>query len=119
MSIARQKRISEAISWPPRPDQPETGTKGRPKRTAPVWRQMDGLEWRAIQALSHVRFPIGSIHKRVARNLAYQLEIVEITDKQAAYLWALVFRYRRQIPSKDLVEHARQRYQSTHDARRG
>ena len=87
-----------------RPAEAETGTIARPKREKPVWRPVDDLEWRAMKALCNVTFSgVGSGHKRFARNLGLD----RITDKQAAYLWALVWRYRRQIRSADLVEHAR------------
>lgn len=92
-------------------DPPETGIKPRPQREAPVWRLPDALEKRAICHLCAVTFPIGSGHKRFARNLSVE----RITDKQSAYLWSLVWRYRRQVPSADLVEHARRLTQPNTD----
>jgi hypothetical protein len=70
----------------------------------PAYRPLEALERHALQALGNVTMPVGSNHKRLVRNI-YRLRM--ITDKQAAYLWSLVWRYRRQIPAADLVEHAR------------
>lgn len=66
-----------------------------------MYRQKSELEIRAFKALSACRFQPASNHKRFARDMA--LESVQITDKQAAYMWRLVKRYRRQFQERDLV----------------
>lgn len=74
------------------------------------WRAMTDLERRAALAVapSRVTYLPGSHHKRLAYSLVRQAaQPAEITPRQAAALWGLVWRYRRQIADVDLIEHAR------------
>ena len=111
MSIARQKRLIALYAPNLAPQTAQVATAPAPKRGKPVWRPQTPIERRARDALANVTFPVASSHKRFARNLMGPSDAAgghpAITDKQAAYLWHLVWRYRRQIPSADLVEHAR------------
>lgn len=67
-----------------------------------VWRLMSQAERRACEAVApgRVTYPVGSPVKRLARSLAMQTALTppKITDAQATALWALVWRFRRQIP---------------------
>lgn len=72
---------------------------------------MTDLEQRAIRALADVRMPTKSWHWKQAEHLLGVL-VLEPQRKlgitEAADLWFLVFRYRRQIPDVELVSHARE-----------
>ena len=75
-----------------------------------VYRPATSLEYRAALAICFpkVNYTPGCAHKRFSMDINRQIHATAgITDKQAAYLWSLVYRYRRQIPAADLVEHAR------------
>ena len=57
------------------------------------------------QALQRCTFPIGSPDKRFVREMAERSRTAgpkALTDRQAAYLTRLAWRYRRQMP-RDLV----------------
>jgi hypothetical protein len=73
------------------------------------WRPMTELEARGISYLGFITFPIASSTKRFARSLRHQADGVprRITNKQALALWALLWRFRRQVAAKDIVEHAK------------
>lgn len=66
--------------------------------TAPR-RPMEPIEINAAVLLGSARFSPGSFHKRFARQLAAQARTDNptITQKQAALLWELCWRYRKQI----------------------
>jgi len=70
-----------------------------------IWRQMTDDEKRAALALERVRFPVASPPKRLARSLVAQAKQAapEITDNQAASMWGIVNRFRRQIAG-DIVK---------------
>jgi hypothetical protein len=85
----------------PRPCAPQ------PKRAKPAWRLMTEIEQRAVRAISlaKVRYPVASSAKRFARHLSAQLEDEGlITDAQANYLWNHIWRFRRQIDDRVLVD---------------
>lgn len=66
-------------------------------------RQMTEEEVKAVRVLQM----IGNIYQADFRdNMVTQVQTggLKITDKQAAYLWFLVYRYRRHINSKELIE---------------
>lgn len=68
---------------------------------------MTELEKEAVTCLQHVRFPPASWDKRFARSMFGLWQM--ITDKEAAQVWRLFKRYRRQIvhPRKaELLWHA-------------
>lgn len=66
------------------------------------WRKMTDDERYACAAITpgKVSYPVASAPKRLARSLAGQAAYPnpQITDKQAACLWRLVYRFRRQLP---------------------
>jgi len=67
-------------------------------------RTMNDDEKLAIKHLKNVTMVSASEHKRFVRTiLAALIDGLEITERQAAYLWYLVFHYRRQINNKDLI----------------
>lgn len=69
---------------------------------------MTELEQRACRALGSCTFLPGTPHKRFARDMAFASVIDKpmISEGQVRQLWRLVYRYRRQIGSKELIEHA-------------
>lgn len=71
---------------------------------------MTPLEFEAARALMACRWLPGMPAKRYIRQLLHAHRVepeTRLTDEQAAYLWACVIRYRRQLPG-DLVAVARQ-----------
>ena len=62
----------------------------------------------AIQRLAKCRFLPGSREKRFARDMAAlaDSDTPHITARQRAYLWIMVYRYRRQISDERLVAEA-------------
>lgn len=57
------------------------------------------------QSLERCSFPVGSTDKRFVRDMAARSRTANpptLTDRQAAYLTRLAWRYRRQMP-RDLV----------------
>ncbi len=68
-------------------------------------REASELEKQRIRALARATLPLGSAHKRFARDLASALEASErrgepalLTEPQAIHLARLAWRYRRQLP---------------------
>ena len=78
----------------------------KPKPSPKVYSPMTDDEVRAVMALRAVIFPVGSPDKRFARDVQH---LDEVTESQSHYLWRLVWRYRRQIKDKGLVEMAKAR----------
>lgn len=67
------------------------------------------LETRAIVALQSVRMPEKGWHGRRAEFLNGLMKLnphAKLSEWQAADLWFLVWRYRRQVEDKDVVTHA-------------
>jgi hypothetical protein len=64
-----------------------------------VYRRMTEEEAGAAYDLSRARFQASSFDKRFARGLAAQIGARRITEKQATLLWAMIVRYRRQVPA--------------------
>jgi hypothetical protein len=80
----------------------------RQEKAAPEWREWTLLEHSAAHYLASVTYPVGTGAKRLARSLAHRsINGQPISEKQALAMWALVWRFRRQIASQALVEHAR------------
>ena len=78
-----------------------------------VFREMTDEEARASLALGACSFSVGTFDKRFARGLSGSARTKrEITDKQAAVLWRLVYRYRRQIPEDAIVDFAMRRVEA-------
>ena len=78
-----------------------------------MFRPMTDLERRAARAMSpgRITYPVASPPKRFARSIAAQAEggmsgEPRITDKQAALLWAIVWRFRRQVNDRELLAFA-------------
>lgn len=70
---------------------------------------MTDLEKRAIVALRSVKMPEKNWHAGRAESLNMLLTIMPETRlgiSQEADLWFLVWRYRRQIAERDVVQHA-------------
>jgi hypothetical protein len=76
---------------------------------------MTDRERRAARAFNHVTFLPGTSVKRIARTLLAQAEQDEprITDKQAAVMWKIVWKFRRQINDKDVLNVARSKASGT------
>lgn len=74
--------------------------------TVTVFTSTTDLEAKAIRAIEPgmVTYVVGTSTKRFARQIQ---GAAQLTDKQRAYIWAIVWKYRRQIADKTLVEHAR------------
>lgn len=72
------------------------------------YRTMSPIEVKACQALAACTFLPGTPHKRFARDMGEQARAEQplISEGQARWLWQLVYRYRRQISSRDLLAHA-------------
>lgn len=87
----------------------------RQSRQPVVWRPMTDRERRAARAFNHVTFLPGTSVKRIARTLLAQAEQDEprITDKQAAVMWKIVWKFRRQINDKDVLNVARSKASGT------
>jgi hypothetical protein len=65
-------------------------------------------EIRIIEALAGCSFVPGSSPKRFVRQLSSRDRAKALTDRQRAYLWAIAWSWRRQLP-QDLVELAREK----------
>jgi len=63
-------------------------------------------EVRIVEALAGCSFVPGSSPKRFVRQLAGRDRAKSLSDRQRAYLWAIAWSWRRQLP-RDLVELAR------------
>ena len=63
------------------------------------------LELEAIRAISPARvtYPVGSFHKRFARNMQFH---TELTKAQRSCVWTTLYRYRRQVADKRLMKMA-------------
>ena len=76
-------------------------------------RPMDDIELKAARKLyPSVTFHLGAgSHKNFAEDLYNKVLTGEttITEKQAVYLWHLVFRYRKQIDDQQLINIAQER----------
>lgn len=96
----------------PPPDEPQPKAKRQPA----TWRAMSDMERRAILAAQpgFVSYCPGSATKRLMRNLAAQAasDAPQITDKQAAAVWQIVWRYRRQVKDPDVLNVAREKMAS-------
>ena len=77
--------------------------KPRTRNAPKVFTPVNDIESIAIKALQDVTFPAFTNAKRFARNIA---GAVTMTDAQRNLLWATVYRFRRQIANKELVEFA-------------
>ncbi len=74
-----------------------------------AYRPMTEIEIRGCYALSGCTFLPGTPHKRFARDMGHVAannEAPVISEGQAAQLWRLVYRYRRQIRDAVLIDHA-------------
>lgn len=73
------------------------------KREPAKWRPMTDQERAAALAIKpgKVRYPVASPPKALARRLAAQAAAASpvITNRQAAAMWRLVHRFRRQLPA--------------------
>ena len=78
---------------------------------------MTEVDIAAAHCLASCTFQVGSFNKRFARNIAgiARSEQPELTEKQLTNLWRLVWRYRRQISSLNVLAEAGRR----EDERRG
>ena len=63
-------------------------------------------EIRIVDALTHCSFCPGSSPKRFVRQMAARDQGRALTDRQRAYLWAIAWSWRRQLPN-ELVDLAR------------
>jgi hypothetical protein len=75
-----------------------------------TYRTMTLIEIEGCKELSQCTFLPGTPHKRFAKDMGYVVTHSEeplISAGQARQLWRLVYRYRRQIGSSDLVQHAK------------
>lgn len=72
------------------------------------WFAMDEMDKRAACALGCCTFLPGVPAKRFAQEMAQKARHCEptITEKQRAWLWKLVYTYRRQIRDAEVVERA-------------
>lgn len=81
----------------------------RPAKRGPVvYTPATEIERRALGALAGCRYSVGSFHKRFARQME---RAGKLTEGQRRLVWLMVWRYRRQIRSQDLIEHAKARNQ--------
>jgi hypothetical protein len=76
--------------------QPELGSKG-----------MTADEIRIVEALYGCSFSPGSSQKRFVRQIFHRDRAKPLTDRQRAYLWAIAWSWRRQLPGS-LVRLARE-----------
>ncbi len=67
---------------------------------------MTPLEREATFYLGRCRFLPGTSAKRFSRALAAKEDSYELSDKQRAFMWFLVYRFRRQIPNKEVIKMA-------------
>ena len=65
---------------------------------------MTETERRAFLALNGCTFLPGSYDKRFARSFSNPPADYELSEKQRAFLWKLVWKYHRQISSDDLLD---------------
>lgn len=72
------------------------------------WSAMDEMDKRAACALGCCTFLPGAPAKGFAQEMAAKARHCEptITEKQRAWLWQLVYTYRRQILDAEVVERA-------------
>ena len=61
-----------------------------------------------VEALAGCRFLPGSSQKRFVRQMAGRDRVKPLTDRQRAYLWAIAWSWRRQLP-RNLVVLAREK----------
>lgn len=71
----------------------------------PVYTPATPEELEAIKAIGGVTFCPGIPTKRFARQIQGS---TELTDAQRKYLWGIVWRFRRQIADKGLVERGKE-----------
>lgn len=73
-----------------------------PKRSKPVWREFTADERKMALALGGCTFSVGSFDKRFARDVSARAAapLGKISERQAALLPRMVYRYRRQIAPK-------------------
>lgn len=77
----------------------------------PEWRDMTDDEVKVAAALSpsRVTYPVASPLKRLAQSLSHQaIHSRQITENQAAAMWNLAYRFRRQLPA-EIIAMARTR----------
>lgn len=80
-----------------------------------TYREMTEEERRAALALGACTFSVGTFDKRFARGLrGAAASSREISEKQAALMWRLVWRYRRQFQEEALVVVAMRRVEADH-----
>jgi hypothetical protein len=80
---------------------------GRKSKVA--YRPMTVIEITGCKALSGCTFLPGTPHKRFAKDMSARVSRTDpplISEGQAALLWRLVYRCRRQIGDRKLIEHA-------------
>jgi hypothetical protein len=71
----------------------------------PTYRMATQSEIDRAMALAKCRLPAGTMTKRFARDLKYQIEKdCIITEKQASFLASCCYRFRRQMPPKLVPE---------------
>lgn len=79
-------------------------------KTKTTWRPMTEIEKRAALALApgRVCYPVASSAKGLAGSLeaAAAAAVPKITDRQAEAMWRQIYRFRRQIQDKALIEAA-------------
>lgn len=76
--------------------------------TVPQGRQMTSRERYAAELLIWCKFVPGSYDKRFAHGIySIGMNNRQITEKQAANLWRMVYRYRRQIKDETLIVEAK------------
>lgn len=93
------------IAQPKRDADQRKAEAAKARRKAPVVRTpVTEQEASALGYLAGVVYPVGSFDKRFARDLH---NATALTDAQRACMWGMVWRYRRQIPDKLLVDTAR------------
>lgn len=71
-----------------------------------AFRPMTDLEARAAIALGNARFAPATFDKRFAKSLIVDRRL--ISDKQAALMWALCWRYRRSIQDDEVSKVAKE-----------
>lgn len=97
-----EQRENERLLWLSQHTHPKGETE--PLERTP----MTALEQDAARALGKCTYLPGSFEKRFARDMASHAssESPQITERQRAWLWKQVYRYRKQIKDKDLIEQA-------------
>lgn len=74
-------------------------------RATPVWVPMDDADRLCIQALAHVSFRAFSSDMRIARELDQRRSMAQpISLAQRATLYAMVWRYRKQLSTAPVVK---------------